>query len=84
MGVRIAIWCVVNPAWPATFLVSSSLKRSLKLVSRLSFIDAAGYTMVKKNWFNGVQMPSIAVRQLDGSVEVAREFSFDDFLNGLS
>lgn len=51
---------------------------------RLSFIDAAGYTMVKKNWFNGVQMPSIAVRQLDGSVEVVREFSFDDFVNGLS
>jgi hypothetical protein len=24
------------------------------------------------------------VRQLDGSVEVVREFSFDDFLNGLS
>jgi carboxynorspermidine decarboxylase len=58
--------------------------KELQIGDRLSFIDAAGYTMVKKNWFNGVQMPSIAVRQLDGSVEVVREFSFDDFVNGLS
>ncbi len=58
--------------------------RQLQVGDRLSFIDAAGYTMVKKNWFNGVKMPSIAVRQLDGSVELVREFGFDDFVNGLS
>ena len=27
-----------------------------------------GYTMVKKNWFNGVQMPAIAIRDLDRAV----------------
>lgn len=58
--------------------------RKLQVGDRLSFIDAAGYTMVKKNWFNGVKMPSIAVRQLDGEVELVREFGFDDFVNGLS
>ena len=40
--------------------------------------------MVKKNWFNGLKMPAIAVRQLDGSVEVVREFGFDDYLQSLS
>lgn len=59
-------------------------EKELQIGDRLSFIDAAGYTMVKKNWFNGVQMPSIVVRQLDGNIEVVREFSFDDFVNGLS
>lgn len=58
--------------------------RQLQIGDRLSFIDAAGYTMVKKNWFNGVKMPSIAVRQLDGEVELVREFGFDDFVSGLS
>lgn len=58
--------------------------RELSVGDRLSFIDAAGYTMVKKNWFNGVKMPSIAVRDLDGQVELVREFGFDDFVNGLS
>lgn len=58
--------------------------RPLTIGDRLSFIDAAGYTMVKKNWFNGLKMPSIAVRQLDGSVELVREFGFDDYLSSLS
>jgi len=56
----------------------------LAIGDRLSFIDAAGYTMVKKNWFNGLKMPAIAVRQLDGQVELIREFGFDDFLSSLS
>ncbi|HDZ57902.1 MAG TPA: carboxynorspermidine decarboxylase [Pseudomonas xinjiangensis] len=58
--------------------------QALQIGDRLSFIDAAGYTMVKKNWFNGVKMPSIAVRQLDGQVELVKEFGFEDFVNGLS
>lgn len=58
--------------------------RELKVGDRLSFIDAAGYTMVKKNWFNGVKMPSIAVRQLNGEIELVREFGYDDFESGLS
>ncbi len=59
-------------------------ERPLAIGDRLSFIDAAGYTMVKKNWFNGLKMPSIVVKQLDGSVEVVREFGFDDYLSSLS
>src|SRR5471032_3335189 len=58
--------------------------RPLAIGDRLSFIDAAGYTMVKKNWFNGLKMPSIVVKQLDGSVEVVREFGYEDYLSSLS
>ncbi len=56
----------------------------LKAGDRISFLDAGGYTMVKKNWFNGVQMPSIAVRHLDGQVELIREFTFEDYARSLS
>jgi carboxynorspermidine decarboxylase len=56
----------------------------LAIGDRLSFVDAAGYTMVKKNWFNGLKMPGIAVRQLDGKVELVREFAFEDYLHSLS
>ncbi|MCU0817067.1 MAG: carboxynorspermidine decarboxylase [Cypionkella sp.] len=55
----------------------------LKVGDRLSIADAAGYTMVKKNWFNGVKMPSIVVRELDGSMTVAREFGYADFESNL-
>ena len=56
----------------------------LKVGDRISIEDAAGYTMVKKNWFNGVKMPSIAVKQLDGTIELVREFDYDDFMHNLS
>jgi len=59
-------------------------KRPLQVGDRISIGDAAGYTMVKKNWFNGVNMPSIAVKEADGSVRAVREFSFDDYVNSLS
>lgn len=56
----------------------------LKVGDRISIQDAAGYTMVKKNWFNGVNMPAIAVRELDGSVTVVREFGYNDYASSLS
>lgn len=58
--------------------------KPLRVGDRISIGDAAGYTMVKKNWFNGVSMPSIAIKEADGSVRVVREFSFDDYVNSLS
>ncbi|WP_420860272.1 carboxynorspermidine decarboxylase [Marivivens marinus] len=51
---------------------------------RISIQDAAGYTMVKKNWFNGVKMPAIAVRELDGTVRLVRDFGYEDFAAALS
>jgi carboxynorspermidine decarboxylase len=56
----------------------------LKVGERLSIQDAAGYTMVKKNWFNGVQMPSIAIREFDGSITPVRHFGYADFERSLS
>ena len=56
----------------------------LQVGDRISIGDAGGYTMVKKNWFNGVHMPAIAVKELDGNVRVVREFSFGDYVSSLS
>src|SRR5690606_9747577 len=61
-----------------------SFEQPLKPGDRLSFRDTAGYTMVKKNWFNGVRMPAIVVRELDGELRVVREFGFEDFQSALS
>lgn len=57
--------------------------KPLEIGDRVSIDDAAGYTMVKKNWFNGVKMPAIAVRELDGTEHVVRDFGYDDFLAAL-
>lgn len=59
-------------------------QKALQQGDRLSIQDAAGYTMVKKNWFNGVQMPAIAVRETDGTERLVRGFTYDDFTSALS
>lgn len=59
-------------------------KSRLKVGSIIRIADAAGYTMVKKNWFNGLQMPSIVVKRLDGTLDVVRKFDYKDFINNLS
>ncbi|MCY1246976.1 Carboxynorspermidine/carboxyspermidine decarboxylase [compost metagenome] len=61
-----------------------SFQQELKVGDRISFQDAAGYTMVKKNWFNGVKMPAIAIRELDGSITTVREFTYADYEQSLS
>ncbi len=58
--------------------------KKLEIGSEIRFADAAGYTMVKKNWFNGLQMPAIVVRRLDGTLEVVRKFGYEDFVKNLS
>jgi carboxynorspermidine decarboxylase len=61
-----------------------SLKTRLKPGLAVRLADAAGYTMVKKNWFNGLPMPSICVRRLNGKLETVRRFSYKDYLESLS
>ena len=40
--------------------------------------------MVKKNWFNGVAMPAIAIRDENGTIREARRFGYDDYKASLS
>ena len=60
------------------------MEAGLKVGDEVRIADAAGYTMVKKNWFNGVPMPSIVVRRLNGEVELVRSFSYEEYRDSLS
>ena len=60
------------------------LPSNLQIGDRIAFGNAAGYTMVKKNWFNGVNMPAIVIRRLDGSIDIQREFDYQDYKASLS
>ena len=42
--------------------------KPLKIGDKIEFEDAAGYSMVKMNWFNGVPMPSIVIKRLNGKI----------------
>lgn len=61
-----------------------SFEEPVKVGDRLSVQDAAGYTMVKKNWFNGVKMPSIAIKEENGDIRPVRHFDYEDYKSSLS
>lgn len=61
-----------------------NFKAKLKVGSIIKISDAGGYTMVKKNWFNGLQMPSIAVKKINNSIDLIRTFDYNDFIKSLS
>ena len=56
-----------------------SFKHELREGDIVVFGDMAIYTMVKNNTFNGVNLPDIVVRHVDGSEEIVRKFGYDDF-----
>jgi len=51
----------------------------LQIGDQIHFADAAGYTMVKMNWFNGLNMPSIVIKRLDGHYDMVKTFGYHDF-----
>lgn len=61
-----------------------ALPSNLQIGDKIAFGNAAGYTIVKKNWFNGVNMPAIVIRRLDGSTDIQREFDYEEYKASLS
>ena len=60
-----------------------SFDNEIKVGDRLTFEDMAIYSMVKNNTFNGMPLPDIDIMHADGSVEVLKKFSYDDFKSRL-
>lgn len=57
-----------------------SFPQPLERGDKLVFLDMAHYTMVKATTFNGVRLPSIALHEPQtGTIEVVREFGYEDF-----
>lgn len=61
-----------------------SFAEPLQPGSRIIFEDMMHYTMVKSTFFNGVEHPSIGILREDGSFELKRRFTYDDFRSRLS
>ncbi len=61
-----------------------SFDAPLSIGDKVIFEDQMHYTMVKATTFNGVKLPSIAIQKLDGTVEVVRNFGYEDFKHRLS
>lgn len=53
----------------------------LKVGERIVFEDMNHYTNVKTTMFNGITHPSIALRHSDGTIEILRLYTYEDYLN---
>lgn len=62
----------------------TTFNKQLKAGDRLHIMDSGGYTMVKLNWFNGIKMPSIYFKKVDGTVIPLNHFTYSDFKDSLT
>lgn len=73
-----------NSCLSGDFVGDWSFEQELKEGDVLTFEDMNHYTTVKTHMFNGIQHPSILYQHSDGSVEVLREFTYEDYKNRMS
>lgn len=66
------------------YMTEYGFDRELSVGDQIVFWDMIHYTMVKTTMFNGVKHPSIAIWHEDDSLEIIREFHYEDYKNRLS
>jgi len=70
-----------NSCLSGDFIGYWSFPSPLQIGDRIIFEDMLHYTTVKTTMFNGVPHPAIAVKHKDGSVEILRRYSYEDYKN---
>ena len=53
----------------------------LQIGEEIVFEDMIHYTTVKTHMFNGIAHPALGIRHEDGTEEVLREFTYEDYLH---
>ena len=70
-----------NSCLSGDFVGSWQFNHELQIGERIVFEDMNHYTNVKTNMFNGITHPSIALRKLNGTIEILRQYTFEDYLH---
>lgn len=61
-----------------------SFDTPLDVGDKIIFEDQIHYTFVKNTTFNGIKLPSLAILRKDGTLDVIKEFGYDEYKNRLS
>ncbi|NCO00735.1 MAG: carboxynorspermidine decarboxylase [Epsilonproteobacteria bacterium] len=61
-----------------------SFDMPLKAGDKVIFEDQIHYTFVKNTTFNGIKLPSLAIYRKDGTLDVVKEFGYEDYRDRLS
>lgn len=70
-----------NSCLSGDYISDWDFDHELAVGEKIIFEDMIHYTIVKTTMFNGVPHPSIACVRCDGSVELWRQFGYDDYRN---
>lgn len=73
-----------NSCLSGDFMGTWTFPRPLKPGDRLTLEDMNHYTTVKTTMFNGIQHPDIALQHSDGTIEMLRRFTYDDYRSRMS
>ena len=68
----------------ATIWVAGVFDHPLQVGERIVLEDMIHYTMVKTNMFNGIHHPSIAIWHTDNTLEVYKDFRYEDYRDRMS
>ena len=66
------------------FMGDWSFDRPLHIGAPLIFEDMIHYTTVKTTMFNGIQHPSLAMLREDGTLDMLRAFTYEDYKSRMS
>jgi len=61
-----------------------SFDEPLKIGDKIIFEDQIHYTFVKNTTFNGIKLPSLAIKRKDGTIELIKEFGYEEYKRRLS
>lgn len=61
-----------------------SFDKPLQIGDKIILEDMIHYTMVKTTTFNGINLPSIAIKRKDGTIDVVKNFGYEDYKMRLS
>lgn len=70
-----------NSCLSGDYMGSWQFDHELKVGEEIILEDMIHYTTVKTNMFNGIHHPSIAIKRMNGDIEVLRNYSFEDYLH---
>ena len=68
-----------NSCLSGDFVGDWSFDEPLKIGDRIIFEDMIHYTTVKTHMFNGISHPAIAMKHSDGTMEILREYGYEDY-----
>ena len=61
-----------------------SFDKELEVGDKIILEDMIHYTMVKTTTFNGINLPSIAIKRKDGSFDLIRDYGYESYRDRLS